>query len=68
MIDLVERCVRYMMKVECKWCGSEVYPDEDEARAQAERWVESDDMQDIEDLKERIDRECDGCRHMLESG
>jgi len=64
-IDFVERCVRYMMKVECKRCTEQVYPHEDDARGLVKDWIEYDDLQDIEGLKMRIDRICDYCDHMM---
>jgi hypothetical protein len=63
--QLLERCVNYMLQVQCKHCSTEVYPDEDEARDRAEYWIEYDDVHNIEDLKARIDRTCDGCSHFL---
>src|SRR5262245_48087588 len=65
MMDLVERSVRYMMMIECKFCGDEVYPDEDEARELVRFWIDDDGMKDIEGLKERIDRTCDHCEDVL---
>lgn len=66
MIDLTERCVRYMMKIECRYCGSEVYPHEDDARELVCEWIKHDDLRDIDGLKQRVERTCDGCEHMLD--
>jgi hypothetical protein len=65
MVAFVERCVRYMLMVQCEYCGTEVYPDYDDAFHQAEYWIKYEDIHDIEDLKARVDRTCDGCGHFL---
>ena len=63
---LLTRCVSYMLKVQCKYCSTEVYPFEDDARDQVEDWIKYDDVRSINDLKCRIERTCDGCNHFLE--
>jgi hypothetical protein len=35
MVALVERCARYMLMVQYKYCSAEVYPDYDDAFHQA---------------------------------
>jgi hypothetical protein len=66
MIDqLLERCVSYMGNVECRHCGNEVYPIEEEAREMARDWIEMRYVSDIDTLRQAIDRTCDHCQHML---
>jgi hypothetical protein len=56
----VERFTNYAMKVQCKYCGTEVYPDRDEARKRVEYWVEYEGLRTIDDLRARVSRTCDG--------
>jgi hypothetical protein len=63
---LIMRCTKYMMCVECQICGDAVYPHEDDAKEQATYWVDYDDVQDIDGLKDRIDRICDYHRDKLD--
>jgi DNA-directed RNA polymerase subunit RPC12/RpoP len=65
--DMIERFTKYLMKVECKYCGDEVYPHEEDARDQAEYWFDYDDAKDIEALKARLDRVCNYCNDKLDS-
>ena len=55
------------MKIECCYCGTEVYPDEDEARAAVEYWVKYEGVGTVEHLRAVAGRTCDGCRHMSNS-
>jgi hypothetical protein len=64
MTSFIEKCVRYMSKIECRYCGEYVYPHEDDARDLAEHWIQVDGMTDIAGLRQRIDRTFDYCDHM----
>ena len=45
MLDLVERCVRYMAKVECWRCGEAVYGCKDDARNWTKHWAKNCDLE-----------------------
>jgi len=62
-----DRFTNYIMKIECCYCGTEVYPDEDEARAAVEYWVKYEGVGTVEHLRAVAGRTCDGCRHMSNS-
>jgi len=62
----VEAMTKYLVRVQCEYCGSEVYPHEDDARATVEHWIEFEDVHDIDDLRARVERTCDGCAHMMD--
>lgn len=62
----VDNVTNYLLKVECKYCGTEVYPHEEDARDEAENIVEScGGDADIEEVRSMVTRVCDGCNHML---
>ena len=62
----VESITRYLMKVECDYCGTEVWPDEEAAQDEAEHLVKYMGVTNIDELRACIERTCDGCRHFLE--
>ena len=63
----VHQITRYLMKVQCDFCGEEVWPDEESAQDEAEHLIEHyDGVGDAEELNSYIERTCDGCRHFLE--
>jgi hypothetical protein len=64
----VEPFTRYLMKVQCRYCSTEVYPHEDDASEAVKHWMEYEDVRTIDDLRARMDRTCDGCRHMMDCG
>jgi hypothetical protein len=67
MSSLIERFANYIMKVQCRYCSTEVYPHEDEARDQVAYWIEYEGVHTIDDLRARVERTCDGCNHMLDT-
>jgi hypothetical protein len=66
-MNTVERFTRYLLTIECRYCGDSVYPHEDDARETVKQWMECEDIHTIDDLRARADRTCDGCAHMMES-
>ena len=62
-IDSIEK---YLSKVECRYCGSDVYSSQEprygdcEAREVAKQWIEEGVV--TIDVRDRVSRECDGCR------
>ena len=65
-----ESITNYLVQVECRYCGSEVYPssfphDDRGVRRVAAMWIE-DGVETIEEVRDRVVRMCDGCRHFLE--
>ncbi len=65
MTDLVERCVRYLLQIECRRCGALVYPHEDGAKRLVEGLIEYNEVASIEDLKTHTDHICSACDHVL---
>jgi hypothetical protein len=61
----MEFLTRYLLTVECRYCGDAVYPHEDDARETVQGWME-EDIRSIDELRARVNRTCDGCEHMLD--
>lgn len=66
----VESITNYLVQVECRYCGSEVYPssfphDDRGVRRVAEMWT-AEGIETIDDVRSLVERTCDGCRHCLE--
>jgi hypothetical protein len=66
-MNTVERFTRYLLTVECRYCGDSVYPHEDDARETVKQWMEHEDIHTIDDLRARADRICAYHTHMEES-
>jgi hypothetical protein len=43
-MDIRERWTRYCLKIECKICGEEIYADEEDARADVEHILTTNDF------------------------
>ena len=54
--SIVDRFASYIMKIQCQHCGTEVYPDEDDARDTVTYWIEREDIHTIDDLRGRAER------------
>ena len=62
-MTLIERCCRYALKVECDRCGGEVYfPDS--VQDEVEILFEHNEISDIDDFKDVLERMCDYCVHV----
>ena len=66
-ISRADRFTSYIMKIECRYCGTEVYPDADDARSTVEYWINRDGVHTIEQLQSVVVKTCDGCQHMVDS-
>jgi hypothetical protein len=73
-MDIKERAVRYLLKMECKRCGGSLFSDEDAARDEVEGIFATQEVRDEslgEDLRaamsfaEHEGRYCDYCTHVL---
>jgi hypothetical protein len=65
--SLADRFVNYIMKIECRYCSTEVYPHEDDARAAVEYWIKHNGVRTVEQLRGVAEKTCDGCQHMADS-
>jgi hypothetical protein len=71
----VDSIANYLSKVECRYCGSDVYSSSDRYKGDwfedsdvyqiARQWV-SEGVETIDDVRDRVSRTCDGCRHFLD--
>jgi hypothetical protein len=74
-MNLVERCTRYAMKIECKACGESIYAHEEDARRDIEHLLKTttfDHPPNIYDLRNGLSwfehggKYCDYHTEMLE--
>jgi hypothetical protein len=61
----LEYLTRYLLQVECRYCGDAVYPDEDDARETVRGWMD-EDISSMDELRARVNRTCDGCAQFLD--
>jgi hypothetical protein len=66
MTTLTDRFTNYILKIQCRYRGTEVYPHEDDARYAVEYWIERDGVRTVDDLRAVAEKTCDGCGHMMD--
>jgi hypothetical protein len=62
---LVPLFASYLGKVQCNWCGTEIYLCESDAISEAEHQILCCGARSIDELKGNLRRICAGCEHFL---